>query len=86
MKTNKKLDLSKLKVESFVTSLEGQKINTVKGGTTLVCSVVASVVLSYLTYEYCDKIPDPKKNGDGICNTNYGCGTRIPDGTDPLVC
>jgi hypothetical protein len=32
MKTNKKLSLSDLKVESFVTSMSKQKVQTVKGG------------------------------------------------------
>ena len=43
MKT-KKLNLNDLKVESFITSLEDQKINTLRGGTTSVCvvSVVAA--------------------------------------------
>ena len=43
MKT-KKLSLNDLKVESFVTSMESQKVNTVKGGTTPECVVVVTAI------------------------------------------
>jgi natural product precursor len=40
---SKKLNLNDLKINSFITSLDKQEENTLKGGTTPECAIAASV-------------------------------------------
>ena len=70
----KKLNLNDLKVESFVTSLEGKSSQTVKGGTSGPCiaSVTVSIALSIagsIIYSVA------KKASVAICDTAAYCQT-----------
>jgi hypothetical protein len=86
----KKLNLNDLKVESFVTSINGKKSETVKGGTTAVCAsslpcgtvVVASVVVVSVATII------NTVNKDGICNTAAYCGNSHDggNGCTQVVC
>ena len=66
MKT-KKINLNELKVESFVTSLEGKDSQTLKGGSSVLClEVVASVVFAVAyTFVSMDVVDDFVLSGDG---------------------
>jgi hypothetical protein len=48
MKTNKKLTLSNLKIESFVTSMENKKPDTLKGGSSGGCVLFSVSVIIIL--------------------------------------
>lgn len=78
----KKMKLNELEVKSFVTSLDNQKINTVKGGTSVGCAVTAGMVTAFTLGVTAGitiaTIVNATKNGvdpnDTMCNTNLsGC-------------
>ncbi len=71
MKTNQKLTLNNLKVESFVTSLGKKNSETVKGGSgyTIVVPVVATIILYTVLG---NNMKDPH---DSMC-----CSNLNPDG------
>lgn len=83
MKKIKKLDLNNLKVESFVTSIEKNLTNTVKGGSspqcvavsvsmvsTAIVSAVASAAVSYYI----------GKKDNKLCDTAAYCGNTHDGG------
>lgn len=47
MKTTKKLNLNDLKVDSFVTSIENKDSQTIKGGSSALCSFLVDVAIVY---------------------------------------
>ena len=85
MKTSKKLNLSDLKIESFITSLEDKNSNTVKAGTgpttqfcagaitlSVVSVVVATVVVGTIVYTVA--------KDDKICDSRAICGNTHDGG------
>ncbi len=73
---NQKLSLSDLKVNSFITSLENQKTNTVKGGTTPACEVAITVTIVSIAATVTSIIIMESIQGNGcICNSHAECTT-----------
>lgn len=56
---NKKLNLSELKVKSFVTDLENEKGNTIKGG-----SMIGNTDCCGTLYSQCNLCNKPAPSGD----------------------
>jgi len=73
----KKLKLNELKVDSFVTRLSNDEQANLKGGTTPLCSLLASLVISAVKDGLDDLAETPTKTGSTRINASPCPATRF---------
>lgn len=90
-KKKKKLKLEDLKAESFITNVNDENSNTVKGGTSLGCIATATfasvaTAVTYSVYKLTEaascntNCEPPQQQENGICNTGAYCGNTHQGG------